>query len=272
MLRDNLIHVNSKNEILDLESLGISAESNDLRDFSWEYLTDNNIISNFSKGIVTRTIPFIFHCNESQASEIKNKFYEHFEVDVLNESYGYFLLNGYKFYCYLTKSTKTNYNIRKRYLELSIEIVTDKPYWIKETLKEMNFAKEEETNALKYPFTYTFTYRSMNSLKFSNENFVESDAKIRIFGFCVNPLVTINDNIYQVNVSLDDGEYLEIDTEQKTIYKYTNYGDKVNYFNYRNKNYDVFKKIPSGTVNISANGEFKVDLILFEKRGEPKWI
>ena len=69
--------------------------------------------------------------------------------DASTREYGYFLLNGYKYYCYLTKSTKTNYNIRKRYLELSIEIATDKPYWIKETIKEINFAKEETSNALK---------------------------------------------------------------------------------------------------------------------------
>ena len=272
MLKENLIHINSKNEMLDFESLGISAESNDLRDFAWEYLTDNNTISSFSKGIATKTIPFIFHCDESKANEIKNKFYEHFEIDILNKSYGYFLLNGYKYYCYLTKSTKTNYNIRKRYLELSIEIATDKPYWIKETVKEINFAKEETSNALKYPFTYSFIYRSMNSIKMDNENFIESDAIIRIFGFCVNPLVTINDNIYQIDVSLEVGEYLEIDTEKSTIFKYTIYGDKVNCFNNRNKKYDVFKKIPSGTVSVSANGEFKVDIILYEKRGEPKWI
>ena len=112
----------------------------------------------------------------------------------------------------------------------------------------------------------------MNSIKMDNENFIESDAIIRIFGFCVNPLVTINDNIYQIDVSLEVGEYLEIDTEKSTIFKYTIYGDKVNCFNNRNKKYDVFKKIPSGTVNVSANGEFKVDIILYEKRGEPKWI
>ena len=72
MLKENLIHINSKNEMLDFESLGISAESNDLRDFAWEYLTDNNTISSFSKGIATKTIPFIFHCDESKANEIKN--------------------------------------------------------------------------------------------------------------------------------------------------------------------------------------------------------
>ena len=75
----------------------------------------------------------------------------------------------------------------------------------------------------------------MNSIKMDNENFIESDAIIRIFGFCVNPLVTINDNIYQIDVSLEVGEYLEIDTEKSTIFKYTIYGDKVNCFNNRNK-------------------------------------
>lgn len=272
MLEDKLIHVNSKNEKLDLHSLGIHAESNNLRDYEWSYETSNNLITSFSKGIVSKSIPFIFHCTESKANEIKNRFYEHFEYDVMKKSYGYFELNGYKYYCYLTKSAKSNYNIRNRYLELSIDIVTDKPYWIRENTKTINFGKQKSTDTLIYPFTYPFTYTGMNSANFSNDNFVESDAIIRIYGYCINPLLSINDNIYQVNTTVEEGEYVEIDTENRTVFKYSKYGSKTNIFNSRNKNYDIFRKIPSGSWIVGSNDEIMVDIVVFEKRGEPKWI
>lgn len=271
MLREKLVHVNSKGDVLDLDSLRISTYSSNLRDYEWSYESRNNQITRFTKKIAKRNVVFTFHCNKLKAIEIKNKFYEHFDVDVLNKKYGYFLLNGYKYYCYLIKSVKSNYNVVKRYLELKIEVVTDKDYWFKENTKEINFSKVNINDSLVYEFVYPFTYGSMNTVLFNNDSFVESDAIIRIFGQCENPLVTINDKVYQVNVSLDEGEYLEIDTENKTIYKFSIYGDKVNYFNYRNKKYNVFDKIPSGTVNVSANGEFKVDIVIIEKRSEPKW-
>ena len=82
----------------------------------------------------------------------------------------------------------------------------------------------------------------------------------------------INNNIYQVNSTIEEAEYIEINTFDKTIFKYSNYGDKTNIFNLRNKEYNVFEPIPNGPINITANGDFKVDIICIERRGEPKWI
>ena len=265
-------HVNSKNEVLDFLSLNIFANSNDLRDYQWDYTENYNKITGFYKGIVSKSIPFVFYVDKEKANEIKNKFYEHFDIDVLSNRQGYFVINDYKFYCYATKSAKSNYLENKRLLNIDLDITSDNPYWIKETTKSINFEKQNTSNALKYTFTYPFIYTGMNSINFNNDNFVESDAIIRIFGFCDNPLITINNNVYQINITLSDGEYLEIDTENKTIYRYSTVGDKTNIFNLRNKTYDVFKKIPSGVLNVSANGNFKVDIVMIEKRGEPKWI
>ena len=124
-MRENLIHVNSRNEVLDFKKLGTLVNYNELRDYEWSYSSENNVITGFTKGIVKKTIPFVFFTNEDKADEIKNKFYEHFDVDVLSKEPGYFKIGDYKYYCYLTKSKKTNYLIDKRYLELSVEITTD---------------------------------------------------------------------------------------------------------------------------------------------------
>lgn len=266
-------HTNSNNETLDFLSLGIYANSNDLRDFEWTVSSDNNRITGFSKGVVKKTIPFIFYVSEDKANEIKNKFYEHFEIDVLRQSKGYFEINGYKYYCYLTKSVKSDYLNTKRLLQLKAEITTDDSYWVKETTKTINFGElSESTDALKYSFTYPFIYRNLNSVNITNDDFIESDGIIRIYGSAINPLLKIGDNIYQVNDSIDENEYIEIDTKNKTIYKYSKYGDMTNIFHLRNKEYNVFKPIPNGQINVSANASFKADIVIIERRGEPKWI
>lgn len=270
---DKFTHTNSENETLDFNELGIYANYNDLRDFEWDVQTYNERITKFYKGIKEKTIPFTFVVDKQKAAEIKNKFYEHFEKDIMNMKKGYFTINGYKYHCYLTKSVKSDYLMSKRILKISITIKSDNPFWIKETTKSIKFAQaEQSSDDLTYTFTYPFIYRRKNSVNFTNENFTDTDIIMRIFGPIENPYLMINENIYQVNATIDGSDYLEIDTENKTIYKYSKYGDKTNLFNYRNKQYDIFKAIPSGPISISANGDFKVELVMVEKRGEPKWI
>lgn len=57
---DRIIHVNSNNEVLDFSSLGMYVNYNDLRDFEWQVKTKNDRITGFYKGVVKKTIPFVF--------------------------------------------------------------------------------------------------------------------------------------------------------------------------------------------------------------------
>lgn len=269
---DRFTHTNSKGEVLDFVSIGILINYNQLRDYEWEVEVENNRIKGFKRGVAKKTIPFVFAVNEAQANEIKDKFYEHFDVDVLTGREGYFTINGYKYYCYVTKNVKSDYLISQRHLRINVEATSDKSYWYKEKTVTIDFNETTgETNALKYAFTYPFTYRGSNSVNMINENFVDSDAIIRCYGEAINPLIKIGDNVYQVNTSITANEYIEINTIEKTIYKYSNFGEKTNIFEKRNKQYDIFKQVPSGANNVSASDNFKVDIVLIEKRSEPKW-
>ena len=58
-MRENLIHVNSRNEVLDFKKLGTLVNYNELRDYEWSYSSENNVITGFTKGIVKKTIPFV---------------------------------------------------------------------------------------------------------------------------------------------------------------------------------------------------------------------
>lgn len=268
---DKITHTNSNNETLDFTSLGIFVNYNDLRDFEWTVETKNNRITGFYKGVVKKTIPFIFYVDEKKASEIKNQFYEHFEIDIFNNEKGYFEINGYRYYCYAVKSVKSKYLIDKRLLYLSIEITTDDPCWIKKSNYIVDFNEMTSSESTKYPYTYPFEYVSSKAISIINKSFTESDAIIRIYGECTNPLVNISENIYQIGISLVGDEYAEIDTFNKTIIKFSSDGTRTNIFDYRDKTNDAFKKIPKGDFSISTNGKFKIDIELVERRGEPRW-
>lgn len=270
-MHEKITHTNSNNETLDFAALGILVNYNDLRDYEWSVKTNNNRITGFYKGVVKKTIPFVFYVDRQKADEIKNQFYEHFEVDVLRNEKGYFEINGYKYYCYAVKSTKSKYLIDKRLLYLNIEITTDDSCWIKETTFSADFSSTAARTVTKYPFTYSFTYSAPKTVSIVNKSFLDADMIMRIYGSCTNPIVNINSNTYQLYVTLNKGEYAEIDTFMKTITNYSSYGVQSNIFHSRNKNYDTFKKIPQGSFDITTVGVEKVDIVLVERRGEPRW-
>lgn len=268
---DRITHTNSNNETLDFTSLGIFVNYNDLRNFEWGVKSKNGKITGFSKGIVNKTIPFVFLVDQQKANEIKNQFYEHFEIDILKEEKGYFEINGYKYYCFAVKSAKNKYLIDKRLLYLDVGIATDDSDWIKETTYTADFSSSSTRTVTKYPFTYPFTYSAPKSVNIINDFFTDSHAVIRIYGRCTNPIVNINDNTYQLYVDLNVGEYAEIDTFKSTITKYSSDGAQTNIFNSRNKSYDTFRKIPQGSFDVTTVGAEKVDIVLIERRSEPKW-
>lgn len=270
-MHEKITHTNSNNETLDFTALGILVNYNDLRDYEWGIKTKNDKITGFYKGVVKKTIPFVFCVDEHEADEIKNRFYEHFEIDVLQKRKGYFEINGYKYYCFAVKSVKSNYLINKRYLRINVGIATDDSYWIKETSYTADFSSSSARTVTKYPFTYPFTYSVPKTVNVVNDSFTDTDMIMRIYGRCTNPIINISDNTYQLYVTLNAEEYAEIDTFKKTITKYSSNGVRSNIFNSRNKNYDTFRKIPQGSFNITTVGVEKVDIVLIERRGEPRW-
>ena len=270
-MHEKITHTNSNNETLDFTALGILVNYNDLRDYEWGIKTKNDKITGFYKGVVKKTIPFVFCVDEHEADEIKNRFYEHFEIDVLQKRKGYFEINGYKYYCYAVKSVKSNYLIDKRLLYVNVGIATDDSYWIKETPYTADFSTSSSRTVTKYPFTYSFTYSAPKSVNIVNDTFTDTDAIIRIYGQCTNPIINIGDNTYQLYVTLNTGEYAEIDTFKRTITKYSVDGVCSNIFNDRNKLHDTFRKIPQGSFDITTIGVEKVDVVLIDRRSEPKW-
>lgn len=78
--------------------------------------------------------------------------------------------------------------------------------------------------------------------------------------------------MYEVAATLYAGEYILIDSRDHTVYRYLIDGRKQNLFNQRNKESDLFQKVPSGRCAVLWNAAaFGFDLILFQERSEPAW-
>ena len=273
---EQLKYRNHLGETFEFGKDGIFVNYNDLRDYEWTVAKKNNRITDLSYTIVKRKLPIIIYCKtEAAGVAAKNRLFEIVEKDVLAMQHGRIILGDYYLRCYVVKSQKKNYLSTKRYLEVTLTLTTDFPYWIKETSSNFlrNDLQHEKSKWLEYDYDFPHDYlNDVRSDVLSNKNFVASNFRLMINGPCENPIIHISDHAYQVKCTVEAGEYLTVDSVAKTITKTGVDGTITNLFNRRNKESYIFEKIPAGENSISWNGTFSFEIILHEERSEPKWI
>jgi hypothetical protein len=267
---------NHLGEVISFGENGIFVNYNDLHDYEWDAISNNNKISGFSKGIVERTIPIVIAClTEEEGIETRNKLHEICEKDVLAMQYGRLIIGDFYLKCFVKASKKSEYLVTKKYMQVELIVTTDKASWIAEstTMFRKITEQKEGNKSLDYPFDYPFDYASeLNSKPLMNHNFTDSEFRMIIYGGCKNPSINIGGHIYQVNAELSDSEYLTIDSIAKTVVLTKYNGEQVNKFNARNRESYVFEKIPPGEHVVVWEGDFGFDITLLEERSEPKWI
>jgi hypothetical protein len=275
---EKLRYKNHINETLDFGIDKLFVNENDLRDFAWSVTSKNDKISGFKKGIEKKSIPIIIKCDTAEKGlEMRNKIFEVTEKDVLANIPGKIVIGDYYLKCYVTGISKGDYLISKQYMTADIDIQTDTPSWIKEQTLTYKFINEDSGGGnifLDPPHDYPFDYsRDSTSKNILNDSFVPTNFEIIIYGAVTNPAIHIGGNTYAVNVEIDTNEYLTINSIEKTIYLTRRTGEKINCFNYRDRNNYVFEKIPTGSRAVTANvAGLKFDITLYEERSEPKWI
>ena len=267
-----IIYKNNRNETNIFGSRELFINDMDLFDYSWNYDTDFGRVDNFRRDAQERQLTIsIYGKTEEEANNKKNKVFEVFEKDVLAKRPGKLWIGDYYLSCYIVESAVSTYYRQGNYLAIEITIVTDTPVWIKETI--YNFYIQNIVGESFYPYDYPYDYSNNLTIQnITNNHFADSDFKLIIYGPVTNPTVFIKGHPYTVNTILLEGEYLTITSTDKTVVKTKINGERVNEFNRRSKVYSVFKRIEQGQNAVSWNEEFNFDLVLLEKRSEPKWI
>ena len=81
-----------------------------------------------------------------------------------------------------------------------------------------------------------------------------------------------NGHIYQVYVTLDENDYLKINSRENSVVQYLANGTQRDLYDYRVKiTGSLFDPITPGNVRVVWSGEFGFDLTLFCERSEPRW-
>lgn len=268
-----LYYINSVNEKLDLCAMPYMVKDiSEILDYTWDYEEKNGKITVFSRSI--SEIPFsinIFGDTAEEYTDACERFFAVTEYDTLTNQKGRLYYGKQYISCNLITSKKEDWNKRIPFQILNVSFVTDYPYWITENSYVFHsFGISSSFNKAyhgKYPFRYA---NGMHNTYVLNEHFYDTNFLLRIYGPIVNPQVSISGTPHLVNIVLEDGEYVEINSREKTVTKVMLNGTRVNAFHNRQKGADFFRKIPPGRQNIVWTGKFDFDLIIFEERSAPK--
>lgn len=281
-----IYYKNHNGQVLDLMKWPYMISESDILGYEWSYTAteytgarNGSTISDVRKktakgsvkiGVAARTKQEYFEALENFLSVV--------ESDLLAGAPGKLYVDDYYYSCYVYGSEKKEWESMTPFLINTLKVVSPYPLWCREISK--SFLKLGSTVAVKsddtylfYPVAYPYRYSMPSNAGFiTNDHYADCDFKMIIYGPCINPAIRINGHLYEVTATLYAGEYILIDSRDHTVYRYLIDGRTKNLFNWRNKESDLFQKIPSGRCAVSWNAAaFGFDLILFQERSEPAW-
>lgn len=270
---ERLKYINHLGQVIDFGTDGFFVNANDMRDYEWEVKTKGDKITGFKRGMTSKTLPVVvFSEDEQDAIAKKNRLFEEVEKDVIANQAGKIVIGDYYYKCFVAESSKAKYVKDKRFAKFGLGLVSETSYWAKETQHSFRKIETDEEDNLDYPYDYPYDYFSGgNSQRIVNSFFAPVDFRLTIYGAVNNPAVVIGGHTYRVNTTVQAGEYLTIDSAEKTIVLTQNNGTKVNKFDNRDRASYIFEPIPSGASPVTWLGDFAFDLTLIEKRSEPAW-
>ena len=196
-----------------------------------------------------------------------------FDRDIYRLRPGRLYFNEHYIECFARES-ETSENDGQGQDSRKITIYAPYPFWIHENTYDFEPTTQAESDWLDYAYgyNYDFTPRQMNARTVKNDGVTDANMKITMYGPCATPYVVINGNQYKINITMQAGEYLEIDTKDRTIIKKEVNGREVNEFNARERTSgSFFQKLTPGKATAIWPGTFGVNIVVYEERSEPAW-
>lgn len=243
--------------------------------YEWTYQTTGEAITSFKKDTATRDITVsVWADSKGEFNVLMNRAADIFETDINETMPGKLYFGEAYMNCYIYGADYSDFEEDFYTTDKKLKIVTDDPNWIRETVTSFYAGVNEETGANNLDYNYDFPFDYASGLKgqpLINDAVSGCDFRMIIYGSCANPEILIGGHKYAVSASLEDSEYLVIDSATKKIYKVKPNGEIVNQYYLQDKEYYIFREIPSGRNSVSWNGLFGFDIILYEKRSEPRW-
>lgn len=272
---DKFFYENSNGKRVVFGEDGLYANYNDLRDYEWSYSDDNNIIGGFYKEPVKKSLPVVIVKNSlAERIAVRNNLFEVFESDILAGKKGRICIGNWYLKCWITAIENSSYLMHRDFTKADLTVITDEPFWIKEEIFSYSAVNVSASGGIDFPFDLPIDLQSSNvgQNTISNSQIFPAAFKITVYGPSSNPvMIKIGGHTYQVNVGLNSGENLVIDSMNKTIIKVLQDRAETSVMRYRYKKESIFEEIQPGQNELIWSGDFGFDVLLYHKRSEPDW-
>lgn len=279
----NFYYENSNGRKIDLNQPPfIGIKSNDLFSYDWDYITQGQSVQKivkFEKTMVKKNFQVLISGQTERlyAGNLE-LFLQLTDVDINNLQMGKLWIDDYYLEGYIIASKK-----KKRYLNtvktlIDLTIICEKGNWQSEELWRFRQDHTEDEGeqytgyGIVYPYDYNYDYSApFGKNTIVNESYFDTDFEITFYGALEEPEITIGGNLYHIYYELGADDYLKINSKTKTATVVRYNGDKVNVFNYRDREWNIFEKIKGGGNLVIKPRNAIVDVKLFYERSEPKW-
>lgn len=277
--RNTIKYVSASGKVLALTDGTNYANYAKLPNWSLDTVSLNGRIVGVRNAAKTFTIPVnILADTDSGGLEARNALFEIPATDVGNNTPGRLYFDDWYIEGYMTASEVSNFWQMDRQAEYVLKFTATKREWVRETVRSYTEQYDAIGVYLDFPYDFAYDYGvSKQVFTITNENYSESPIMLRVFGIATNPHVKIAGNEYRVNVSIDAGEYLEINGLEHTVTLVRINGERENVFGSivgdfkKGSGSYIFQPIPAGESEVLWTGEFDFDIVTYELRSEPRW-
>lgn len=284
-------YINNRGERIDLSDYPYIFQEGSLLDWTYTYSTDSlvnrDVTYGYKMAAKSTPVKLAVLCDymipleqrKQEWKEAVDHLCDVISADVADDKNGKLYTDtGFYLSCKIVGSQKTDWRMGLPIMFNTLSVLSDKPVWIREETKEF-FPQSESSdaaslsNGLDYPYDYEYDYtaRKVGTADWYIDHYDSSEFMMTIFGPCVNPRILIDGYPYEVFDTLENNEYIVIDSRNNSVVKYLANGTTQNLYDLRAKEQSIFQPIPSGNINLSWSGAFGFDITLFIERNEPRW-
>lgn len=233
-------------------------------------------VTGFTKASKTYQITLTIRGKLEDRKTLIDDLTDSFEHDVVNVSPGRIYFGDWYIDCYIKEKTTGISGTWNNWTELVIGVYCPYPSWIhKESRTFSAISNNSESDSFldyEHDYNYDYTMPYGGDVIWQVDHYAPCEYEMIIYGPCVDPRVVINGHIYQVFATLDENDYLKINSRENSVVQYLANGTQRDLYDYRVKiTGSLFEPITPGSVRVVWSGEFGFDLTLFCERSEPRW-
>lgn len=272
-------YVNSKGRSMDLSSdFTVRIKKKTAGFYNYEYTPDVTRlamgvrVNRFTKAAAQYEMTIDFSGSREERAENLQAFFELADYDVAMNKPGRLYVGDQYADGFVIKSEVERYDDRYRTIGKKCTFYLPYPYWIEDRKISYKAIDDQEGGGIEFPIGFPLdlgrTSAGRNTV--NNTHYIPTSFLLTFYGPCVNPQISIGGNTYRINTTVGIGEYLEIDSINKTVRRKTS-SEYVNEYNNREKSQSIFEPIQPGVNTLVWSGAFSFDLTLHQERSELLW-